>query len=147
MKYVDFYADTANGTYICCECLEDGELDDLYPVFSDTEVDEYPVCDRCGSINENVNFIRKEVREDEKPVLTINYDSGVELLSATDTEGNAYISYERDALAGEVNFCTLCGVLIERGWVCLDDGEMYCNDCVKDAEEEQDENASNAQAG
>jgi len=135
--YADFYADTANGTYICCECLslEDGELDDLYPVFSDTEVDSYPVCDRCGSVCENVSIILRDVDEDEKPALTIDYESGTAKLSAADEEGNAYISYERDALAGEVNFCTLCGVLIERGWVCLDGGEIYCDDCVKEQED------------
>ena len=132
MKSYDFDFMTGNSSIYCGDCIREKKIpiDSLLPIFADSEWDYYPVCDICGAVDENINFIPAIVKESDKPALTIDYDSGVEVYSAIDQYGIEYRTYDRDALAEEYNFCELCGILVESGYVCLDGGEVFCSDCV-----------------
>ena len=128
-KTYEYDAITVDASVICVECAEEEGIEG-HPVFIDSEWDYYPSCDKCGCVIESINFLSAQVDDSEKPILKIDYGSGVARLSAVDEYGNSFVSYDRDALAGECNFCELCGIIVEHGWVCLDGGEIYCDNCI-----------------
>jgi len=132
MKSYDFDFMTGNSSIYCGDCIREKKIpiDSLLPIFADSEWDYYPVCDICGAVDENIVFLRKDVNEEDKPRLTIDYDSGMAVYSAVDEYDNEYRTYDRDALAEEYNFCELCGILVESGYVCLDGGKVFCSNCV-----------------
>ena len=70
------------------------------------------------------------------PKLTLT--GGTARRTATCEENCSFIEFEVDWLAGEdVDFCTVCELAIETGWLCLDGGNVYCHEqveVIKDAE-------------
>jgi hypothetical protein len=52
-------------------------------------------------------------------------------LSGVDEYGNHYIQFEVDYMAEqEIGECSLCGEKMDSGWLCLDGGDEYCNQCI-----------------
>lgn len=66
------------------------------------------------------------------PMLQIT--GGISRKTATDLETKAsFIEYDIDYLAGETpEECTIegCDIMVTHGWLCLDGGELYCEDHV-----------------
>lgn len=55
MKAWEYYAVTYNGAVYCTECLPndvDVESDEVCPIFASDEVDDYPICDKCGRVHD-----------------------------------------------------------------------------------------------
>jgi hypothetical protein len=51
MKSFDFDAVVYDGSVYCTNSLPDDvprDDDQVYPIFTDSELDSYPVCDACG---------------------------------------------------------------------------------------------------
>jgi hypothetical protein len=77
---------------------------------------------------------------DTKPQLTIT--GGISRKQAQDEHGNAFIEFEVDSFAGEEpGECAHCGEETDSGWLCLDGGEEYHDDCVVLVWTAQEENA------
>lgn len=64
------------------------------------------------------------------PILQLT--GGYLMQQAVDSEsGAAFKQFEVDWLADEsVGYCACCETAIESGWLCLDDGAVYCDNCV-----------------
>ena len=70
----------------------------------------------------------------DRPQLTLT--GGIARRSATDELGNEFIEFEADTFADQsAGECSNCGAEIESGWLCLDGGDEYCDDCVDVTEE------------
>ena len=56
---------------------------------------------------------------------------GIARKSGTDQYGNAWIEFEVDKLAEQTTGeCSICGMTIYSGWLCLDGGEEVCDEHV-----------------
>ncbi len=57
MKSYDYNAIIINQcTVVCADCVPGGILEDDYtPIFADSEVSFYPVCEVCGEIHDYMN--------------------------------------------------------------------------------------------
>ena len=55
-----------------------------------------------------------------------------------DPDGARYTTFEVDAFALESpGECSICGATgLESGYLCLDGGEEFCNDCVEEVDAE-----------
>ena len=63
MKSYDFEAIAYEGECYCVDCLPNGVSvndEDVYPIFADSEWDDYPVCAVCGTVHDYVGLISKD---------------------------------------------------------------------------------------
>ena len=63
MKSYDFEAIAYGGECYCVDCLPNGVSvndEDVYPIFADSEWDDYPVCAVCGTVHDYVGLIPKD---------------------------------------------------------------------------------------
>jgi len=59
MKSYDYDACAYDGAVYCNGCLPDGvTTDDAHPIFADSEVDSFPVCDQCGAVHDYMTLTR-----------------------------------------------------------------------------------------
>jgi len=57
---------------------------------------------------------------------------GISRLSGTDEQGNAWIQFEVDYFAEQLEGeCHICGEPLADGWMCLDGGDEVCSDHVE----------------
>ena len=53
-------------------------------------------------------------------------------LSGMDRNGNAWIQFEVDYLAEQLDGeCAECGAVLSQGWMCLDGGEEVCSSHIQ----------------
>ena len=57
---------------------------------------------------------------------------GIARLSGEDKNGNKWLQFEVDYLAGqEDGKCSICGAALPQGWMCLDGGEEVCTNHIE----------------
>jgi len=63
--------------------------------------------------------------------ITLHDITGISRKGGTDEQGNAWIEYvlEPEDL-GDYDVCDICGAEIESGWLCMDGGEVVCDEHI-----------------
>lgn len=70
----------------------------------------------------------------EPETITLHNVAGVSRKSGTDEHDLQWIQYELDPFCmddlTQLDECCLCGAAIASGWLCLDDGDVCCDEHV-----------------
>lgn len=66
-------------------------------------------------------------------MITIHNVGGVAIKSGQDHQGNMFTQFFVDYLAEQTDGeCAQCGAEIDMGWMCLDGGEEYCFEHIRE---------------
>lgn len=65
-------------------------------------------------------------------VIVLTSLTGFARKNGTDENGNEWIQFYVDYLAGEeAGECSICGAELDAGWMCLDDGDEVCDSHIR----------------
>ena len=66
-------------------------------------------------------------------MIVLHNISGISIKSGSTHDDAQFIQFFVDYLADQQDGeCTQCGAVIDMGWMCLDDGDEYCFDHVRE---------------
>jgi len=62
--------------------------------------------------------------------ITLHDVTGISRKGGTDEHGNAWLEYTLETLEDGPDTCDICEAEIESGWLCMDGGEVVCNEHI-----------------
>ena len=126
MTYIDYIEDN-NGdlvdlkyycSFVCAP--EEVSIKGASPVIESTDYDIH--CETCEDLIQHAIKERLIIKSD---------GMGIAKLSGTDNHGMVWAQFEVDYLAEETDgTCSACQDQSSEGWLCLDDSEELCDECV-----------------